>query len=164
MVQLVDGRRAFCAVDCVIEAFGHYSSRSKEMGEEHGLCFRYTNFGKLLDCSLIIQLYICKFAEALAILIGCNGPYPSFQVWIWLISDDFCQLFFFSLVDICRTYITYLFLNHTITYILSRVIFKPDDFVMGSSGKKPFCSCKRIHPFSRPFRVAFTFNPTISTA
>ena len=67
--------------------------------------------------------------------IGCNGPYPSFQVWIWLISDDFCQLFFFSLVVICHTYITYLFLNHTITYILSRVIVKPDDFVMGSSGK-----------------------------
>ena len=39
MVQLVGGRRAFCTVDCVIEAFGHYSSRSKEMGEEHGLCF-----------------------------------------------------------------------------------------------------------------------------
>ena len=95
----------------------------------------YANFGKLLDCSLIIQLYICKFSEALAILIGCNGPYPSFQVWIWLISDDFCQLFFFSLVVICHTYITYLFLNHTITYILSRVIVKPDDFVMGSSGK-----------------------------
>ena len=36
MVQLVGG--CFCIVDYVIEAFGHYSSRAKEMGEEHGVC------------------------------------------------------------------------------------------------------------------------------
>lgn len=39
MVQLAGAMRAFCTVVCVIEAFGHYSGRSKEMGEEHGSCF-----------------------------------------------------------------------------------------------------------------------------
>lgn len=86
-----------------------------------------------------------QFFKGTPLLLAVMDHILHFRYGFWLISTKFRQFFLLTLVVICRTYITYLFWNHTVTFVPSRVIFKPDDFVMESSGMKHLWSCKCIH-------------------